>query len=417
MLQLGLFAVGDVAVDGQARLERTELGRRAWLEVRRGWLQGADRLCQELIEGVPWAAHRRWMYERWVDEPRLSRWYARGGDVHPSLALAGDRLQSLYSVPLVGPGLNYYRDGRDSVAFHADRELRYLEETIVAIITLGAARPFLVKPRGGGASVDLRPASGDLLVMGGACQAYFEHAVPKVAASGPRVSASWRWASRSGGARRPGKVATSPEGAGPRRCPSPTGPPRPSAVAGVLLTGGGSRRMGFDKALLEVDGRRNAARVGAALSEVAAPVVEIGPGVSGLSALADERPGEGPLVATAAAGQALRARGHRGPVVVVACDLPFISAADLALLVGWPGSASVVPVVDGHPQPLCARWAEADVAAAADLVAAGEKSMMALVRRPGVLLVGPEHWSPGEARRIFADVDTPDDLRRWGLRA
>ncbi len=108
--------------------------------------------------------------------------------------MAGDRLERLYGVPLAGPGLNYYRDGRDSVAFHADRELEYLSNTIVAIVTLGVSRPFLVRPRGGGRSVDFRPASGDLLVMGGACQAHFEHAVPKTAACGPRVSASWRWA-------------------------------------------------------------------------------------------------------------------------------------------------------------------------------------------------------------------------------
>jgi alkylated DNA repair dioxygenase AlkB len=135
------------------------------------------------------------MYERFVDEPRLSYWYSRGSELPgPELEMAGDRLERLYAVPLAGPGLNYYRDGRDSVAFHADRELKYLGDTIVAIVTLGATRPFLVRPRGGGRSVDLRPASGDLLVMGGACQAAFEHAVPKTAAAGPRVSASWRWA-------------------------------------------------------------------------------------------------------------------------------------------------------------------------------------------------------------------------------
>ena len=103
-------------------------------------------------------------------------------------------LEKMYHVPLVGPGLNYYRDGHDSVAFHGDRELRQLNDTIVAILTLGATRPFLLRPLGGGRSRDFRPASGDLLVMGGACQALFEHSVPKIASSGPRVSASWRWA-------------------------------------------------------------------------------------------------------------------------------------------------------------------------------------------------------------------------------
>jgi alkylated DNA repair dioxygenase AlkB len=194
-LQLGLFATGETAVADEATAERVGLGAGAWVEVHRGWLRGADSLCQELTRSVPWRHHRRWMYERFVDEPRLSCWYARGSELpHPALETAGDRLERLYDVPLAGPGLNYYRDGRDSVAFHADRELKHLEDTIVAIVTLGSARPFLVRRCGGGRSVDFRPASGDLLVMGGTCQARFEHAVPKTAASGPRVSASWRWA-------------------------------------------------------------------------------------------------------------------------------------------------------------------------------------------------------------------------------
>ncbi len=193
-LQLGLFGTGGPVVVSEVAAERADLGAGAWVEVSRGWLRGADTLCQELIGLVPWCHRRRWMYERYVDEPRLTCRYERGSEVpHPALGLAGGRLEGLYGVPLAGPGLNYYRDGRDSVAFHADRELKQLGNTIVAIVTLGATRPFLVRPRGGGRSVDFRPASGDLLVMGGACQAHFEHAVPKTASCGPRVSATWRW--------------------------------------------------------------------------------------------------------------------------------------------------------------------------------------------------------------------------------
>jgi alkylated DNA repair dioxygenase AlkB len=110
------------------------------------------------------------------------------------LVAARDQLIRRYGVRFGGPGLNYYRDGRDSVAFHRDRELRRLDDTLVAIATLGAARPFLVRPRGGGRAHDVRPASGDLLVMGGRAQAEWEHGVPKTAGSGPRISVSWRWA-------------------------------------------------------------------------------------------------------------------------------------------------------------------------------------------------------------------------------
>ncbi len=194
-LQLGLFGGGVVSINEEAVPERTELDGSAWVEVCRAWLLGSDTLCEELIRDVPWGQHRRRMYNRVVDEPRLT-W--RSGEEkelpHGGLRLAGEALERIYQVPLVGPGLNYYRDGRDSVAFHGDRELRDLSDTLVAIVTLGATRPFLVRPLGGGRSIDFRPGPGDLLVMGGACQALFEHAVPKIASSGPRVSASWRWA-------------------------------------------------------------------------------------------------------------------------------------------------------------------------------------------------------------------------------
>jgi alkylated DNA repair dioxygenase AlkB len=197
-LQLGFFGVGEPTLNDGAVPERTDLDASAWVEVWRAWLLGSDTLCEELVRDVPWGQHRRRMYERVVDEPRLT-WRAGDGQhdmPHPALKMVGEALERVYGVPLVGPGLNYYRDGRDSVAFHGDRELRHLDDTLVAILTLGATRPFLVRPLGGGRSLDFRPASGDLLVMGGACQALFEHAVPKIASCGPRLSASWRWVRR-----------------------------------------------------------------------------------------------------------------------------------------------------------------------------------------------------------------------------
>jgi alkylated DNA repair dioxygenase AlkB len=164
------------------------------VDVARAWLGGADGLCARLIETVPWQPHRRRMYDRVVEEPRVTSWYAPD-DPLPDEALAWFRVAvgRHYGVRFGPLGLNYYRDGHDSVAPHADRELRHLDDTLVAILTLGAARPFLLRPKGGGRSIDLHPASGDLLVMGGTCQVHFEHAVPKVAAVGPRISASVRW--------------------------------------------------------------------------------------------------------------------------------------------------------------------------------------------------------------------------------
>lgn len=195
-LQRTLLGGGEPHVDEHARIERIELDDASWVDVSRGWLLGADTLFDELVGVVDWKQGRRYMYERMLDDPRLSRHYARDEPLpHPALAAIGAALDALLGVELRGPGCNYYRDGNDSVAWHADRELRELSDTRIAIVTLGSCRPFLLRPVGGGKSRNLAPASGDLLVMGGACQMHWQHAVPKTRSSGPRVSCSWRWTS------------------------------------------------------------------------------------------------------------------------------------------------------------------------------------------------------------------------------
>ena len=197
--QTSLLGAGDPAVDPTVPFERLWLDDVSWVDVARGWLHGSDTLLDALIETVEWEQHRRWMYERMVDDPRLSRWISTDEPLpHPSLALVRNALEEHYDVPLGGIGLNYYRDGRDSVAPHRDRELRHLDDTLIAIVTLGARRPFLLRPRGGGKSRDISPASGDLLVMGGRTQVGWEHAVPKVKRAGPRISVTWRWSSEKG---------------------------------------------------------------------------------------------------------------------------------------------------------------------------------------------------------------------------
>lgn len=195
--QTSLLGVGTPALDPDAKLTRIWLDDRAWVDIAPDWLRGGDTLLAELVDSIEWQQGRRWMYDRMVDDPRLTCFAHRADRaLHPALASARGQLESRYGVRLSGPGFNYYRDGRDSVAPHSDRELRRLNDTIVAILTLGARRPFLVKAKTGGPSHDLAPGSGDLLVMGGATQLRFEHAVPKVAYSGPRVSVSWRWSSK-----------------------------------------------------------------------------------------------------------------------------------------------------------------------------------------------------------------------------
>jgi alkylated DNA repair dioxygenase AlkB len=201
-LQRSLLSAGDPAVDPAAPWERRHLDAGSWIDVARGFLRGADDVLDHIVARVPWSCGRRPMYDRMVDDPRLSyRCPDRRTAPHPVLGEARAALHARYGVELGPVAFNYYRDGRDSVASHRDRELRELDDTVVAIVTLGARRPFLVRPHGrrGARSYDLAPGSGDLLVMGGACQRGWEHGVPKVARAGPRVSATWRGAVRPAG--------------------------------------------------------------------------------------------------------------------------------------------------------------------------------------------------------------------------
>jgi alkylated DNA repair dioxygenase AlkB len=137
-----------------------------------------------------------------VDVPRLVAWYDAPDPLpHPVLADARAALSAYYrpelGEPFVTAGMCLYRDGRDSVAWHGDTIGRSAtEDTMVAMVSFGSARTLALRPRGGGgASRAFSLGHGDLLVMGGACQRTWEHAVPKASgAVGPRVSVQFRTA-------------------------------------------------------------------------------------------------------------------------------------------------------------------------------------------------------------------------------
>ena len=169
---------------------RTDLGGGAWLDLVPGWVRGATALLDQIIAAAPWAAHERRMYDHVVAEPRLSTRGWQGAPVPvPALAAA---LSGRYGLALSAVSANYYRDGRDSVAWHGDTAGRRVATTVVAIVVLGEPRRFLLRRRGGGEAMRLAPGHGDLLVMGGTCQRTWEHAVPKCAAAGPRVALMFR---------------------------------------------------------------------------------------------------------------------------------------------------------------------------------------------------------------------------------
>jgi alkylated DNA repair dioxygenase AlkB len=203
-------------------VSRQSLTAGAWVDLRRGWLSGADALFDALADSVPWQAEERQMYQRIVAVPRLLSFYDEDAPLpHPVLAQARDQLSAHYADELGEPfrtaGLCLYRDGRDSVAWHGDRIGRSrTEDTMVAILSIGAPRQLLLRPSPGGSggpggqvgprgqggagstsggtgSLRYSLGHGDLVVMGGSCQRTWEHAVPKTSKPvGPRISIQFR---------------------------------------------------------------------------------------------------------------------------------------------------------------------------------------------------------------------------------
>jgi alkylated DNA repair dioxygenase AlkB len=200
-LQGSLLDVADDITIGPLgdHVRRVELGSGAWLDVRPHWITGADELFARLLDRLPWRGERRRMYDRDVDVPRLLCGY-REGDAWPDpiLVAAREQLSAHYAAELGEPftsvGLCLYRDGRDSVAWHGDRFGRgNAEDTMVAILSLGAPRILALRPRGGGPARRHEVGHGDLVVMGGSCQRTWDHAIPKTARPvGPRISAQFR---------------------------------------------------------------------------------------------------------------------------------------------------------------------------------------------------------------------------------
>ena len=176
---------------------RQLLGRGAWVDLLPGWLSCADEVFDDLQAQVRGRRNDARCTSGWS----MCRGCCFYGDdeplPHPTRYRAGD-LNAHYGAELGEPfttaGMCLYRDGRDSVAWHGDTIGRgRTEDTMVAIVSLGSPRDFLLRPRGGGATIRHRLGHGDLIVMGGSCQRTWEHAVPKTSRPvGPRISVQFR---------------------------------------------------------------------------------------------------------------------------------------------------------------------------------------------------------------------------------
>jgi len=189
-------------------------------------------------------------------------------------------------------------------------------------------------------------------------------------------------------------------------------------IAGLLLTGGRSRRLGSDKAQARRDGETLATRGARVLRAVCEPVLELGPGTSGLDAVREEPPGTGPLAALAAGAAALRARGADRGALLLAVDLPLVEPPLLELLArSDPRDGVIIPVAGGVRQSTCAHYSAAALGRAEALVAGGARALSELLAAVAVTEIDESAWRAVAPAHALDDVDTPADLVRLGLEA
>ncbi len=191
-------------------MERVALAPTSWVEYVPGFVRDAGATLAGLHAALPWQQTEVLRYDHYVPERRLGTGVRVDSD--PLFRQTDLHLRSRFGVRFTGVAAILYRDGHDFQGLHSDREMRWLDETLIAIVVLGARRPFVLRPRQErGVPVDrvpagsdpgdvvLTPGEGDLLVMGGACQREWLHGVPAApSVADPRISLTWRWTSRRG---------------------------------------------------------------------------------------------------------------------------------------------------------------------------------------------------------------------------
>jgi alkylated DNA repair dioxygenase AlkB len=201
--QPSLYDGGPLALDlDYVGMRRIVLDERSWVDYCPGWLSGSDLVFDELAGEARWQQRTVKMYDRTLPEPRLTAgWSTDASDdaaanngVPPMLRSMAEALSARYVVGFDRIWVNLYRDGADSVAWHGDRNRLVMTRPMVATVSLGARRKFLLRRRGTTKTLHrLEPGHGDLVVMGGDCQVEWEHTVPKTKQSvGARMSVTIR---------------------------------------------------------------------------------------------------------------------------------------------------------------------------------------------------------------------------------
>lgn len=201
-----------LAINRSAHVERIALGDgTSWVDWVPGFVPDADALFERLRDGLPWATNEVLRYDRYVEERRVYAGLRTDDATHPAVRQTSLHLESRYTARFSGVAAIHYRDGTDFQGLHSDREMRWLDDTLIAIVVLGTRRPFVLRQRSGSAAfvdrtpaghldgdVTLLPGHGDLLVMGGRNQRDWLHGVPAADTNEGRISLTWRWTSRQG---------------------------------------------------------------------------------------------------------------------------------------------------------------------------------------------------------------------------
>lgn len=185
------------------------------VEQRSSWLPQAEAktLLQALAAEVPWSVHRIRMFGRWVDSPRLSCWMGEPGvryrysgttfepePWHPAIRTLLPRLAATCGARFNSVLINRYRSGGDYMGWHSDDEPELGPEPVIASISLGAPRRFLLRLKADHAcKAEFLLSDGDLLTMHGDCQRVAQHALPKMAGvKGERINLTFRWVGAAG---------------------------------------------------------------------------------------------------------------------------------------------------------------------------------------------------------------------------
>jgi alkylated DNA repair dioxygenase AlkB len=199
----------DLAINRRAAVRRIDLGATSWVDLVEGFVVDGVDAFTEVDAAARWMQGEVLRYDEYVPERRLGA--TMRADELTLFRQIGLHLQSTYRVAFTGVGALLYRTGDDFQGLHSDRQMRWLDDTLVAIVVLGRRRPFVLRERrpmieviervpAGDDPGDLvlMPGEGDLLVMGGAAQRDWLHGVPGAQTVDPRISLTWRWTSRRG---------------------------------------------------------------------------------------------------------------------------------------------------------------------------------------------------------------------------